>query len=237
MSREIKTDFTKLLEFVENYNLTSQCSNEDFKNILSQIHKKYYAILAFIMELILMENPQNKKVLNAKENNYILESLSDIGNSIFLLINGAYKPSKLMLRSSIETFLKGISLFRLNNIDEEKRIYQMFDRINEIDFFKTDIINKRLFDDLNNMYAELSKDIHTADENHMQHTSSLNYFPTISMPNLKDTNKYILKVIQTEMTILAIRFNSEYHRMHHTNKTIIIENINKKYRQKIHNIE
>lgn len=237
MSREIKSDYKKLIEFIENYSLSNQVTDNDFKKCLTQLHKKYYSVLAFVLELDTIVDDAGNKIFIEKQRDYILESISDIGNAVFLLINGAYKPAKLVLRSSIETFLKGIAILYLEDIDKEKRIYQMFDRISEIDFFKKEQTNKIFFDQLLSFYSELSKDIHTAGNNHMQHTSSLNYFPTKSIPKLEDSTLILNKISQIILTILAIKFNDEFHKMHHENKAIIINGIKKKYRKKIHNIE
>lgn len=237
MSREIRTDFNKLLDFIENYSLSEQLTDPKYKYSLTQIHKKYYSLLTFVMEIKIMTDNDGNNIISGKQKDFILESVSDIGNSVFLTINGAYKSSKLMLRSSIETFLKGISIDCLDKIDEEKRIYQMFDQISEIDFFKNDNINKELFIKLNSLYAELSKDIHTAGLDQMQHTSSLDYFPTKSIPKLVSIAATLNEISRIFLTLLSIRFNAEFHRMHHTNKAIIIGNIRKKHRQKIHNIE
>lgn len=237
MSREIKNDYNKLIEFIENYSLSSQATDSDFKKCLTQLHKKYYSVLAFVLELDALVDDTGNKVFKDKQRDYILESISDIGNAVFLLINGAYKPAKLVLRSSIETFLKGIAIVSLTDIDKEKKIYQMFDRIAEIDFFKNDPTNKIFFNQLISFYSELSKDIHTAGNNHMQHTSSLNYFPTISIQRLEGATSTLSQISQIILTILTIKFNDEFHKMHHENKAIIIKGIKKKYRKRIHNIE
>jgi len=233
MSRDIETDFEKLLDFIEQYSIASLPEDKEFVDCLSQMHKKYYAFIALIFEL---ENIKNPKTLKGKQRDFLLESVSDIGNSIFLAINGAYKPSRLILRSSIETFLKGFVIDWLPNIDSEKKIYKMFEDIKTVSFFTT-VPNKSLFDDLNSRYSTLSEDTHTARSGNMQHTSSLNYFPTKSLMELKEISKMNMKLTSSFLTLLCFKFNAEFHGIHHKNKQIILNNILKEYRPKIMNIE
>ncbi len=233
MSREVKQDFLTLKKFIKEYSLSSFEQDTILIKFLSQMHKKYYSLMALIYELKEIDSPV---ILDGKQRDFLLETISDIGNSIFLSINGAYKPSRLMLRSSIETFLKGFAIDKLSDIDKEKRIYQMFDNIKALDFFLNEP-NKTILSDLHSLYADLSKDIHTADRDNMQHTSSLNYFPTKSEKSLEDICKINSNIISSFLILLCQKFNKEFHIIHHTNKQIILDNIPRKNRQMIMNIE
>lgn len=233
MSRDVKNDFQVLKRFIKEYSLSSFNSQPKLVELLSQMHKKYFSLMAFVYELKDLDNP---RVIDGKQRDFLLEALSDIGNSIFLSINGAYKPSRLMLRSSIETFSKGFVIDQLVSIDQEKRIYQMFDNIKKMDFF-SQAPNKAILNDLVSSYSELSKDIHTADKDNMQHTSSLNYFPTKSESSLESVSKINANIVSSFLTLLCVKFNSEYHEIHYTNKQIILNSIPKKYKKLIMNIE
>lgn len=232
MSRDIKTDFKTLLKFIEQYSIASLKEDEQFLVHLSEMHKKYYAFIALVFELEKMM----PKVFNPKQSDFLIESVSDVGNSIFLAVNGAYKPARLMLRSSIETFLKGFAIDALPNIDKEKKVNKIFDDIKELTFFNPQP-NKQLFDDLNSCYSTLCADTHTARKSNMQHTSSLNYFPKKSLAALEGVSKMNMKLISIFLTLLCLKFNEKYHQIHHKNKQTILDNIPKKYRPKINNIE
>ena len=69
----------------------------------------------------------------------------------------------------------------------------------------------------------------------MQHTSSLNYFPQKSLVALEGVSKMNKRLISTFLTLLCLKFNNEYHKIHHKNKQIILDNIPKKYRLNIMN--
>src|SRR5688572_3490661 len=111
MSREISDDFKEFKAFIEKYSLKHLSQERNFNLYISQQHKKLFAYLTFIAELDFQKNDPNKNLkLSQDQIDYLTESCSDMGNSIFLNIHGAYKASRLMMRSSIETFIKGFCL-------------------------------------------------------------------------------------------------------------------------------
>src|SRR5436190_1776916 len=114
MSREISSDFSNLLEFIKGYSLHAHLGNADFLKILAQQHKKFFSYLTCVAELIhLSKDSSITPAISKKQLAFLTESCSDIGSALFVMTNGAYKASKMMLRSSIETFNKG---FNLDNI-------------------------------------------------------------------------------------------------------------------------
>lgn len=236
MSRELKEDFTKLKDFIGSYNLDSLLKDGTYIELLSHMHKKYYSLMALVFELDKMTNKTDKKIINGKQREYYFENISDIGNSLFLTINGAYKPARLILRSSIETFLKGISIDELSTIDKEKRLYKMFKDIGNLTFFKNDD-TKSEFDEIVESYSELSKDTHTATKERMQHTSSLNYFPKKSNDEIRKIANIFAKLVSSYLFLLSIKHNTEFHSIHHKNRNVILIGIKKKYRPVVQNIK
>lgn len=99
-------DFDRLLEFLNNYNLTASVGDKDFRKILASCHKRYYSYLVFVVEL----NQQSGFSIQENQYDYLLESVSDVGQSLFSFMNGCYKGACLLLRSSIENFIKAVCL-------------------------------------------------------------------------------------------------------------------------------
>lgn len=93
-------DFDRLLEFLNNYNLTASVGDKDFRKILASCHKRYYSYLVFVVEL----NQQSGFSIQENQYDYLLESVSDVGQSLFSFMNGCYKGACLLLRSSIELY-------------------------------------------------------------------------------------------------------------------------------------
>ncbi|MBK7959203.1 MAG: hypothetical protein IPK03_14595 [Bacteroidetes bacterium] len=136
MSREINNDFKELKGFIEGYSLAHLVNEESFNIVLSQQHKKLFSYLTFIAELHFQQNEKERlKVISKDQIDFLTESCSDIGNSMFLSIHGAYKASRIMLRSSIETFHKGYNLDDLPQIISTKSVFEIFDNVNKLPQF------------------------------------------------------------------------------------------------------
>lgn len=227
MSRVVKLDFEKLKDFVKNYSLEGLLADEDFIHLISTCHKKYFAYLTLIAEL--------KNSLKGKEFSFLLESTSDIATALFHLFSGSYKSSKLILRSSIETFLKGFCLSFIEDIDKESSIYEMFNRIKALSFFSEDF-NKQELTTIHKYYKELCKDVHSADEINMEKISALNLFPKYSKDDANVIITIFIKLIPSYITLLCIKYNVVFHKIHHRNREIILDAINRNKRPKINNI-
>jgi len=49
MSRELKNDFGRLIQFISEYSLADMPNNTDFTGILNEMHRRYFSILTFFM--------------------------------------------------------------------------------------------------------------------------------------------------------------------------------------------
>lgn len=233
MAREITEDFSKLLNFIQQYSLNNLINNADFIQIISSLHKKYYSLLTCIAELNFLS--QDNKIVPPISNDqmaYLTESCSDIGNAIFVMMNGAYKPSKLMIRSSIETFLKGFNLDWYPDITQEKSLYKMFDTIKALPFFQN-TETKKIFDNIHTKYGTLCEDTHTARQINMQQITALSYFPQFQKQDAEKVNKLITSLAKDYLYLLCIKYNNYYHKMHHRNKENIIDSISRNLRPHI----
>lgn len=233
MPREITEDLSKLVSFIKEYSLENLSSNVDFNRILSSIHKKYYSLLTCIAELNFLSNDESiDPPINDVQIAYLTESSSDIGNAIFVMANGAYKPSKLMIRSSIETFMKGFCLDWYPTIVQEKSLYKMFDAIKILPFFQN-VETKKIFDNIHTNYGILCEDTHTARQINMQQVTALSYFPRFQKQDAEKVNKFITSLVQDYLYLLCAKYNTHYHKMHHRNKENIIDSISKNLRPHI----
>lgn len=135
MSREIRHDFESLKVFFTEYNLTGFESNIKLVGLISKMHKKYFSILTFTAELKDQSSSKTEPHISADQISFLTETCSDLGNSLFCLVHGAYKPAKLILRSSIETFLKAFCQDEIPDISKEKSVYSLFDKVKLLFFF------------------------------------------------------------------------------------------------------
>lgn len=92
--------------------------NEEFVDEFKKVHKKALGYLVIYSEM----EKQNitRRHLDNKALFYLKESVSDVLQSVFAWVNGAYKAADLLLRSSIENFNKAIIGNVNNDVYTEK---------------------------------------------------------------------------------------------------------------------
>ncbi len=235
MSREIKEDFLELQKFISGYQISGLLSNDDFKNILSQQHKRYFAYLTLVGELQMTLNKLGSNQLTSDQFNFIKESCSDFGTSIFTLFHGSYKGSKLLLRSSIETFLKGFNLDVSPDLDKETSVFELFNKVKALSFFQPEP-QKHLIGLIHAKYKLLCEDVHTATEVNMASISSLNFFPKFILQEANTFNTTAAKLIECYVTLFCLKHNAFYHQIHFKNKSIIRKAIPNNYKDLINNL-
>jgi hypothetical protein len=226
MSRLIREDLNFTKEFISEYSLKSCIDNHEYVRILSQNHKKYFAFLLFLSEL---ENTGFKSIkISLKLNNenyynfrnYLKECVSDLGCAFFNWIQGDYKSSRLLIRSSVEDFVKSMASVEDNGICEIKSVYEVFERASTLDIFSSEI-NAGILTNLKNTYSILCRDVHTANYDNMQQISAMEYFPAFEAEKANQTSKYFIEVSKEMLSLLSLSFKDVYVKMHPGNLDII----------------
>jgi hypothetical protein len=236
MSREVSADFKELTSFIENYNLKGPTTNKYFIRVLSEQHKKFFSYLTCVAELnSLTKDTAIKPIIESKQMDFLIESCSDVANALFVMTHGAYKAARMMLRSSIETFLKGFNIDSLVDLDKEKSVFTIFDSVIALPFF-IDEPQKKLLDIIHADYKLLCQDTHTATIVNMQQITAMKYFPTFELAEASRISDILMRLVQAYLTLLCVKYNAYFHKMHHRNKEIIIESIPKSMRQIVHGI-
>lgn len=227
MSRVIKNDYKELLKYIENFNLKPLLEEQGYREFVSTYHKKYFGFFILTTEL--------EAVMPEDEYLFLKEANSDLITCLFHLTTGNYKSAKLLLRSSIECFFKGFSKSWLSEIQNEKRVYEIFDKIKCLDYFSEQPFQDE-FKNIHKIYKVLCKDVHAADNVNMANIKSLDFFPKYSKKHSKEVNGIILKLIPSYCFLLTCKYNQAFHNSHHTHKEIIISLINRKLRPIVMNI-
>lgn len=237
MSRDIQYDLSILTKFIDDYKLSHLLTNDSFKTFVSQQHKKYFSYLTFIAELQNFVNDNLfSNILLENQFSFIKESCSDVGIAFFSTFHGSYKSSKLLLRSSIETFLKGYCLDELTNIDKETSIFELFRKVKALNSFKREP-SKQIINLIHQKYKLLCQDVHTATDLNMANISALNYFPTYESTKAQKVSNFCLTLIPNYLVLLCLKYNKQYHKFHYKNQAIIINSIPKEYRPIINNVK
>ena len=218
MARMVKDDFEGLICFVKSYSLSAIESDCDFLDFVSTLHKKFYSYLILIEELRLcVDDTKKKPVIGKEQFEFLQESVSDCGQCLFLAINGCYKGARLLLRSSIENFLKGVCMDEVTQIITEKSVYQVFDDAGTAKVFQ----NNTFKDDMHSIYGELCMDVHTADSSHMAGVSALKFFPHFVKDEAEKLSSKYIKLIPVFVTTLCLKYNNQFHSIDYKNKEVI----------------
>lgn len=237
MSREIEKDFKSLQAFISIYNLNSVSDLPEFNSLLKKLHQKYLALLVFQSEIESLRkgNYNEDELPSSKQIVFLFESLSDLGQSIFCWTHGAYKASRVMLRSSIENLVKGLACDQFPDILTEKSLYAVFDIAKQTDFFLSKN-GVNIFSELRSKYSDLCKDVHTATTANLSGVSAMNYFPTFKEEKAKESADILILVMKQIISVFCLSYNSAFHSMHHSNRGILFKNIPGKYRKSVQNI-
>jgi len=211
MTRVVVQDFEALKVFFAEYSLQDSLKSPEFITSLKSFHKAYFSFLNFVMHLELQQN------LPSEVCERIKESCSDIGQALFLMGHGAYKPANLILRSSIENFAKGLGFLEDPNILTLKSLYEVFDVAKTfkgcvgIDFSK--IINTLHAD-----YGTLCEHTHTATVDQMAHISALSILPHFDADKANQLNTMATRVLKNYLVIMIFSFKQAFFKIDPDNR-------------------
>lgn len=218
MSRAIDRDFSELKDYLCDYSL-KDVIDAKLESDLKKIHKKIYAYLTLCSEITIQNN--RDKIFKDSSLQYLNESVSDVIQSMFLFVNGVYKSSNLILRSSIENLCKAI----IGNLDEsiyiEKSVYQIFDKVKKDEKFKVTYKKTDFYSVLHTTYAELCKSTHTATNSDMEHLTAMEFIPKYDVERAGAYVKNLVDLIELYICCIAYNYPSIILNMHYTNRDII----------------
>ncbi|MER0498846.1 hypothetical protein ABR855_12430 [Aeromonas hydrophila] len=208
MSRIIANDFDRLMEYIRTYSVTDEIQNAELRKELKKGHKHYLPLLYLWSRVDSLSRAgalslSGKIIIDAKTTSYLEESISDIAGSFTCCIHGNYKPAFMLLRSSIENYLR----FFTSNFNGDAKTTTVISHLFEIS--KTTPI----FQDPNNNYLTLLKQIygelcaytHTASPDNMTKIHAISHFPRFNAKDFKKWNGYALRIasIILQATLLA----------------------------------
>jgi hypothetical protein len=242
MPQTVRNDLNQLKIFIETYSLSGVASNPDYKVFLSRNHRKYLALLICISEFSssgFTAVASSRKLSGQSKidmTNYTREAVSDLGCALFTWMHGCYKPTRLIIRSSIENFIRGVSVTEDPTIVNENNVYNLFDRASNLHLFTTEP-SASIFHTLNSIYGQLCADVHTASNAHMQNISALNYFPAFDVRKAEINSRLFSNICQQFLSVLCFCFRDVFFGMHPENRDIILENLSQPVKEAIYNPE
>lgn len=231
MSRnEVPNDFDALLKFIEQYSIKDSLDDPAFKLLAKQAHRRLLAYLTCYVELSNSASPPYS--LSTKSVEYIAESASDLTQMFFCWLHGAYKPASLSLRSSIETFMKGVAGTQDITIFEKKSVYEVFDIAKTCAACSGD--SSDYFDKLRQNYAELCKVSHTANIDTALQANALILFPRFNELHARNLINLLTNTANWQMAVLLAGQRDFVEAMHFKNKQVVLNTLPKGIKGKIY---
>jgi len=223
MVRDIRDDFESLRGFVANYDLSRHLENLQYVQLLSSLHKRYFALLTLGAEMshqalaTTADDAQNQEF-----DQRFRETVSDLGSALFAWLHGAYKPARVVLRSGIENFIKAVGSVEYPEVVSMKKVWEIFDLVSELTFYKASNGHRELFLTLTSYYSDLNFDVHTATSDEMQLVSALGHFPHFDSAQAADFEVTYRGAVDAMVTTLCLMYPNFYRQMHFRNRDIVI---------------
>jgi len=227
MTRAVTRDFEDLKVFFTEYSLKISLESPEFIGSLKSFHKSYFSFLNLVMHL------EHQKCLPNEVCDRLKESCSDIGQALFLMGHGAYKPANLILRSSIENFAKGVGFFEDSEILTMTSLYQVFDIAKKFKGCNLD----EFYDVMNNLHTEygnLCGYTHTATVSQMAHISALSVLPHFDLAKANQLSKIATRVLINYLKIILFSFKIEFFKIDPDNRDIILNTLSPTIKRKIY---
>lgn len=207
MSDYIRGDASELIKFFTSYNLNGIFNKEYFADNFKTVHKKVFGYLVLFCE-IEHQNIENS-LFSEQSLFYLKESVSDILQSLFSWVNGAYKSADLLLRSSIENFNKCIIGNTRVEVFTEKSVFKIFEMAEELPEFQVKVLKNSFSETLHRLYAELCKSTHTATCADMEHITALSLLPKFDKEQSNEYKKCVVTLIDCYLGFFLVNKKKE----------------------------
>lgn len=226
MSRDVQTDFAKLLEYLLQYNLEHVAKDPQFIANAKIIHRKLYSFLVFIGEA---EN--NNPFSHSEILNYYGESGSDLILALFCWSNGAYKPAEFQLRSAIENFIKASLYDEWHDVLQCTSVFEIMNTAFSSNFFGSTICQTALAQ-IRNSYANLCAFVHSSPDK-LTGQRSLIVLPQYDAGNSNEFTQNFQAVVNSMLTILYYSYFDFIFSIHVINRDLFLHGLTTTIKAKI----
>lgn len=207
MARLVDQDFIRLRAFLNEYALTDVLQSKTREQLIKRGHKHCLAALQVwaiaghltrsgqltFQQILLKEaTPQFEQ---------ISETFSDVTSSFFTAIHGLYKPAHMLLRSAIETFIRGMSGLFSGEAATTTSVYRLFELARDCEIFSGSAAPH--FQVLHQQYVQLCEFTHSATPAHMAKNHALSSFPKQDIETLRIWVRHQESVIKAMLAIFV----------------------------------
>lgn len=236
MSRDVKPDFEEFQKFLGSFSLGPSILNAELVAASKRVHRKLFCLQTVWGEIRFLKPQRGKRRYPTKRQfAFYEEAYSDLVTALLLLSCGLYKASRVLCRSSIETFLKGHGLREQRRVVTELSVTKIFEILKGGPLFKGKH-RAKAFAELKRCYKLLCKDVHTADYENMELVLALRQLPAYDKTRCAETVTSMLTLLDCINFLVCDHYNALYRLMHHRSKEVVLENIPKALRRPLQGV-
>lgn len=228
-TREIRSDFESLEEFVRRYDIAPSIDKADFVSLLRNGHKRLFGLLTFIAE-IESTNSDSKK-FSEESLRYFAECGSDVSQALFCWMHGAYKPAYLALRSSIETFMKAAVGTEVPALLTEKSMYKLLDIAKASQTCSG--LAEPHFSKIKECYAELCGIAHSATAAKFTQVNALRMFPKFEEVDAVEFIARFVTLVDRFLAVLLAANRGLLAAMHFKNRQNVLDTLTQEIKRSI----
>ncbi len=240
MSRIIANDFDRLLDYIRQYSIPTEIQNDALKRELKNGHKIYLCLLFLWNRLHCLHSENQLSLCNTSISdtlilNYMEEAISDIGSGFSCCIHGNYKPAFMMLRSSIENYLRFTSCEFNHEAKTTTVISNLFEIAKDIPIFENQ--NRDYLNQLRQIYGELCAYTHTASLTHMTRIHAISHFPRFDREKLVEWNQKALAISNVILHSTLLSNRKIYTHAHYKTKEVLEEMLPKTICRRLNGVD
>lgn len=229
MSREIEQDFIKVMQFYNNYSMSSTVTQDGIEKQLKCMHRKLYSYMIFLGE------QESRGLFDETTLAYQKEVVSDMIMAFFCWSNGVYKPAKLLLRSSIENFIKAMVYVHCSDIVKIKNVYEVFELAKKQEPF-SDAYSIVHFENIHIKYADLCTTVHGSIDK-LASIGGLIQFPCYDVVEANNTYDDYVKIMDGYLACVYYVYYEQIYGMHEFNRDLFLQGVQRKEKQKIYELK
>lgn len=229
----VNKSFQELSAYLGSYNLTAITAEAEFNKGLKSSYKRYHALLIWHANLSKGCIWPTKKTKSKEFSAYFSECISDLCLAIFLYSHGTYKPSFLILRSSLENFIKCICIHEDQKVLNIKSVYEIVGIGKQTGIITSSDSASKHYKKIMDYYSDLCGFVHTADIAHMTLTNAVGVYPLFDKANATECEKMMRACITSMCCILCVMFRARFRSMHHSEQDLISDILPKLVRKEL----
>lgn len=231
--RARQASFKELEKYLEEYKLKRVAVDTDALPRLKPLYKQAYSLMVWRIYIVGDADWGQGAAHADRAKVYAGESVSDVIQSVLLLVQGLYKPARMLIRSAIENVIRMMGAIEGQRVDGIKSVEEVFGVVANTDFYAGRARMVRLLQTARGDYAELSSYVHSADQ-HMSLVDALRVFPRYDAKEFRATAAKCERTCRVANSLLCYRLGECLWRMDFRHRDDLLESLHVADRRYLH---